>query len=426
MGAKSRITTTITKSKDMKWIVIIVFFVGINLNGKTLTVCSSCEIKTIRQAIDLASEGDEIRIKKGVYREYDLNITKKLKIIGESGVVIDGEKKGQIFWVNKVDGVELRDMKIINVGVSYTTDFSAVRMNKCKNFVIDNLHLEKLFFGLYIAKSSHGLIQNNTISGDAKDEYNSGNGIHLWYSKNITIKNNQIEGARDGIYFEFADNCSIIDNLSQHNLRYGLHFMFSNHDDYIGNTFIDNGAGVAVMFSKYINMKNNTFLENWGASSYGLLLKEIYDAEIEKNTFRENTVGIQIEGSTRINYLQNNFENNGWAVKVSGAAYANNFKYNNFLNNSFDLSYNSNLNDNLFSENYWSEYTGYDLNRDGYGDVAHRPVKLFAYIANKTPEAIVLLRSLFVDIINFSEKVSPVFTPDNLVDAQPKITPYTQ
>ena len=64
-------------------------------------------------------------------------------------------------------------------------------------------------------------------------------------------------------------------------------------------------------------------------------------------------------------------------------------------------------------------YTGYDLDVNGYGDVPYRPVKLFSYIVNRTPETIVLLRSLFMDIIDFSEKVSPVFTPDNLFDMQP-------
>ncbi|PIV19508.1 MAG: nitrous oxide reductase family maturation protein NosD, partial [Flavobacteriales bacterium CG03_land_8_20_14_0_80_35_15] len=92
---------------------------------------------------------------------------------------------------------------------------------------------------------------------------------------------------------------------------------------------------------------------------------------------------------------------------------------NNFLNNAFDLSYNSELNDNFFNNNYWSEYTGYDLDKNGIGDVPYRPVKLFSYIVNKTPETLILLRSLFVDIINFSEKVSPVFTPDDLLDNKP-------
>ncbi|MGI9550479.1 MAG: nitrous oxide reductase family maturation protein NosD, partial [Aurantibacter sp.] len=126
-----------------------------------------------------------------------------------------------------------------------------------------------------------------------------------------------------------------------------------------------------------------------------------------------------IEGSNRIEYKNNDFINNGWALKVRGACYTNTFTGNNFKYNSFDISYNSKLNDNLFDQNYWSSYTGYDLDRDGIGDVPYRPVKLFSYIVNRTPETIVLLRSLFMDIIDFSEKVSPVFTPDNLLDTNP-------
>lgn len=166
-------------------------------------------------------------------------------------------------------------------------------------------------------------------------------------------------------------------------------------------------------------MFNNIFKENWGSASYGLLLKEINDAEIIGNTFEENTIGINIEGTNRILYKNNNFTNNGWALKIRGACYTNAFESNNFLYNSFDLSYNSKINDNVFDKNYWSNYTGYDLNKDGIGDVPYRPVKLFSYIVNRTPETIILLRSLFIDIIDFSEKVSPVFTPDNLLDNNP-------
>ena len=79
------------------------------------------------------------------------------------------------------------------------------------------------------------------------------------------------------------------------------------------------------------------------------------------------------------------------------------------------------MNDNKFEGNYWSSYTGYDLNKDGIGDIPFRPVKLFSYIVNRTPETILLLRSLFIEILNFSEKVSPVFTPDDLQDKKPRM-----
>lgn len=391
--------------------------------SNTIKVGENERYKTIKSAIAAAEDNDIIRVQKGIYNEIDIIVDKPLSIIGEEGVIVDGMKKGQIFNIIS-NNVTLKNMLIRNVGMSYTNDWAAIRVSNVQNYVLENLTLRDMYFGIYLAKSSNGKVLNNDIQGIAKDEYNSGNGIHLWYSHYVEIVGNTISGARDGIYFEFADNCSIRNNVSRNNLRYGLHFMFSNDDEYIENTFMENGTGVAVMFSRRIQMHRNTFKNNWGSSAYGLLLKEIYDAEIMDNIFEENTIGIQVEGSTRINYFNNKFNANGWALKFHGAAYTNNFKMNNFTNNSFDMSYNSNLNDNLFNENYWSEYTGYDLDKDGFGDVPYRPVKLFAYIVEKAPEAIILLRSLFVDIINFSEKVSPVFTPDELMDSKPKMQPY--
>ena len=299
----------------------------------------------------------------------------------------------------------------------------AIRVVKSENFLVQNNTLERLFFGIYLEKSNHGKVLNNTIKGDAVNEYNSGNGIQLWHCNNVEVTNNRIRNVRDGIYLEFSDQIEIKNNKSTDNLRYGLHFMFSNNDTYTNNLFENNGAGVAVMFSKFIKMYDNVFRKNWGTASFGLLLKEINDSEIKGNIFEENTVGINIEGSNRIDYTHNDFKSNGWAIKVRGACYANTFSKNNFLYNSFDISYNSNINDNVFDKNYWSNYTGYDLNKNGIGDVPYRPVKLFSYIVNRTPETIILLRSLFIDIIDFSEKVSPVFTPDNLMDNNPLLKP---
>ena len=381
-------------------------------------VCEVCPIKSIKQAIVSSDRGDTIWVKKGTYKEYNLLVDKPLTIIGEDLPVIDGEDKGEIFRI-VADSVTIDGLVIINVGTSYTSDHAAIRVVKSSHFIIRNVVLERLFFGILLEKSRKGVIYHNKIIGDAKDEYNSGNGIHLWYSNNILISKNIVEGVRDGIYLEFADTITVTGNESRKNLRYGLHFMFSNNDIYHNNVFENNGAGVAVMFSKYIKMYDNLFKDNWGTASFGLLLKEINDLEIENNVFNNNTIAISVEGANRVNYLNNEFRSNGWAIKVRGACYQNLFKRNRFLNNSFDVSYNSRLNDNLFEGNYWSKYSGYDLDRDGIGDVPYRPVKLFSYIVNRTPETIVLLRSLFIDILDFSEKVSPVFTPDELVDEQP-------
>ncbi len=403
----------------MKNISILFFLCFVTLiQAKQIEVCHLCEITTLKNAMEIAEDGDEIFVRKGIYKENDIEINKAVIIYGEEGTVIDGQNLSGIFLFTSDDFV-LKNIKIINVGVSYIKDYAAVKVNRCKNFTIENVIFDKIFFGILIEKSHYGKILNNKLSSTAKDEASSGNGIHIWHSSNMEIIGNEIFGMRDGIYFEFVSESKVHDNLSHDNIRYGLHFMFSNNNVYFNNEFRNNGAGVAVMFSKFIVMYQNKFRLNWGSASYGLLLKEIYDTEIYDNLFEENTIGIKGEGCTRINYKNNTFLRNGWAIKIAGACYLNIFEKNDFLHNSLDLAYNTKVNDNKFDNNYWSDYTGYDLDNDGVGDVPYRPVKLFSYIVNRTPETLVLLRSLFVDIINFSEKVSPVFTPDNLMDNHP-------
>ena len=389
----------------------------------TLTVCPACPLGSITAAIAQASAGDTIIVQAGTYREGNIVIDKPVTLIGDGFPVLDGLGDTEVLTIVAHD-VTVRGLQVQNVGTSYLEDRAGIRVRRSKRFAIIGNRLENTFFGIYLEHASDGEVRDNAVRGLAVNEMSSGNAIHLWYCKNVRVIDNEVSGHRDGIYFEFVDNSFISGNVSADNLRYGLHFMFSNDDVYVDNTFRRNGAGVAVMFSREIDMYDNIFEYNWGKSSYGLLLKEIYDAEIERNVFHGNSIGILVEGSTRINYRHNEFSRNGWAIKISGGCLDNVVTNNNFVTNTFDLSISSNVNNNSFDGNYWSAYHGYDLDRDGIGDVPYRPVKLFNFIVNRTPEAIVLLRSLFIDLVNFSEKVSPVFTPKNVVDARPHLTPF--
>ncbi len=403
-------------------VLLFLIINAIGLLAEEIKVCASCEHTSINKAIQSAQSGDTLIIEEGIYYESDLIVDKPLTILGYNRPVIDGQEKSYIFDIVS-DSVTIKGLFIKNIGRSFTTDFAAIHTYGIKHFIFEDIILENPFFGFHIEKSSNGLIQNNSIRGNAVTEHSSGNGIHLWHCSRIRVLNNKIEKMRDGIYFEFVKHSLVKDNESRNNIRYGLHFMFSNDDQYEGNIFENNGAGVAVMFSKNIYMKYNTFRLNWGSASYGLLLKEINDAIITNNTFDQNTIGVNADGANRITLENNNFKNNGWAIRFLGACYGTKIIKNNFLHNALDISYKGNMNGNIFDRNYWSDYAGYDLDKDNIGDVPYRPVKLFSYIVNKTPETIILLRSLFVDIINFSEKVSPIFTPDNLKDMNPLMKP---
>lgn len=401
-------------------IVFAMVLAALHARAGVLEVCADCRYTTVTAAVEAAMPHDTVVVNGGVYFENDIFVNKPLTLQGREGAVIDGSGKGGIL-VFAADSIALRNVTVRNVGVSYTKDYAAVKLERCNGFVLEGNVLENIFFGFYLETSQNGRIVDNKISGEALSEFSSGNGIHLLQCRNVVIEGNEVFGVRDGIYLEFVDGSRIERNLSYNNIRYGLHFMFSNNDEYLHNTFRNNGAGVAVMFSRYIRMEHNRFERNWGTASYGLLLKEITDAEITDNVFEENTIGINVEGSNRINYRNNRFSSNGWAIYIRGGCYENIVKGNDFLNNTFEISYQGKMNDNEFDGNYWSGYTGYDLDRDGVGDVPYRPVKLFSYVVGKNPSTIVLLRSLFVDLINFSERVTPVFTPDNLRDNFPSM-----
>ena len=404
--------------RHLALLILVCLLPALAAQAADLVVSPHGFIRSIKEAIEDACEGDVILIKKGIYYERGIVVDKPLTLRGEGFPILDGRGEGEVLTVI-ADNVTIEGLHIRNTGFSYVEDRAGIRLKRVNHFTIRNNKLEDTFFALYLEYSKTGTIRNNEIKGQARDEASSGNAIHLWYCKNLLVEDNYLSGHRDGIYLEFTDSSRIYNNRSEYNLRYGLHFMFSNNDDYFHNTFRRNGAGVAVMFSRRINMWENTFEHNWGQASYGLLLKEIYDAEIKRNTFRENTIGIFVEGATRINYVNNEFSRNGWAIKMSGGCLDNVVTGNNFLHNTFDLSMNSGPSGNNFNGNYWSAYDGYDLNRNGVGDVPYRPVKLFNFVVNRTPEAMVLLRSLFVDLLNFAEKVSPVFTPANVLDEEP-------
>jgi nitrous oxidase accessory protein len=177
------------------------------------------------------------------------------------------------------------------------------------------------------------------------------------------------------------------------------------------------------MFSKHIEMRQNQFLDNWGGASYGLLLKEISDGSIENNEFSRNTVGIYAEGANRLSIKSNLFHNNGKAMDIKGNSLDNQIIKNDFVGNTFEVLTNSKSNLNHFEGNYWSQYSGYDLDKDGIGDVPHRPVNLFAIVTDKIPAASMLLHSFLVNSLDAAERLFPQFIPEQLIDQKPKIKP---
>ncbi len=407
--------------KKIIYISVLAFFVN-NLYAKTIRIGKQQTIKTIQQALIVAVNGDTVLVEQGHYHEKNIIINTSIFLIGINHPVLDGDNKYEVISI-KANGVVVDGFKVIHSGISSIEDYAGIKIYSCRDVVIRNNILEDTFFGIYTQYGTNCTIEKNKLVSYSKEEQQSGNGIHCWKADSMRIIANTVSGHRDGIYFEFVTNSIIWRNISEKNLRYGLHFMFSNNDAYIGNIFKNNDAGVAVMFSNHVKMIHNYFEENWGDGAYGLLLKEISDSYIETNRFVKNTIGIFMEGASRIQLEKNVFENNGWAMKIQASCMEVSMAKNNFKSNTFDVGTNGNLVLNTFTNNYWDKYEGYDLNKDKLGDIPYRPVSLYAMIIEQNPPAMILFRSLMTSLLDKTEKILPSLTPENLKDEHPLMKP---
>src|SRR5690606_16493451 len=203
----------------------------------------------------------------------------------------DGEHKVEVFTV-EAEYVTIEGFQITNSGVSSMKDLAGIGTMRSNFLIVRNNEFLGTFFGVHISHAAQVIVEGNTFKASLRADHETGNGIHLWQCSNATIRNNRINGHRDGIYFEFVTNSLIAGNTSEGNHRYGLHFMFSHDDEYRDNVFRNNGAGVAVMYTKNVTMVNNIFDRNWGPTAYGLLLKDIRDSHIIGNRFDRNTIAI--------------------------------------------------------------------------------------------------------------------------------------
>lgn len=383
-----------------------------------LEVAPNGSYPTIAAAVAAAPAGATVRVSAGVWREPTVVVTRPLTLVGVAGAVLDGEGERELVVV-RAPGVTVRGFTFRNTGSSQMEDRAALRLDGARDCLVAENRFEDTFFAIQLAAVDGCTVRDNVIVGSPGRLSSSGNAIHAWSSRHLEIRGNRTAGHRDGIYLEFTRHASVVDNVSEDNQRYGLHFMYADSSSYTGNTFRANGSGVAVMYTRQVLMRDNTFADNHGPTSYGLLFKEIADATLEGNRFLGNTTGLLADGAERVRVTGNTFADNGWAIRLFASTSGGTFTGNRFFRNAFDVSVNGRRTAATFRGNWWDAYRGWDLDGDGTGDVPHYPVRLFALLVERAPAAMLLQRSLFVRVLDAAERTLPVLTPRGVVDATP-------
>lgn len=377
----------------------------------------------LQQRIERAHRGDTVEVTGGTHQG-PIYINKPITLIGKNFPLITGDKKTDVVSISS-DSVVFSGFRIMHSGIEITQEASGIRSSG-DNVLITNNIIEQVYFGVHILQSDNAVISHNVITPGQEYAGRPGHAISAWNVNTITITGNSISDARDGILLTYADKVFVNGNIIS-GCRYGLHSMYSKAITFEGNTVRDNLLGMALMYSKVLIAKNNSLLEHRrGTSPYGLLLKDVDNLVLTGNRIQANQVGIYAEGVSMA-FKSNSIINDNIIVgNLCGISVQSNAKFvftgNNMVDNLADVRTQSQkMNSEVKWEkdgvgNFWSNYRGYDKQKDGVGDIPYRIEEIPELTIDADNPLQALLYTPGYLIVESATRLFPIFKPDPIVE----------
>lgn len=395
-----------------------------------IVVCDLCKVRTLDAALRLARAGMTIVIRS--VQTGDFVVTAPVTITGEAGGTLDGGGRGTVLTI-RAAGVTVRNLAIRHGGYDFVAMDSGIRAN-APHTTIASVQVSDTLFGIYLAHADASVIEGNLIRGRrAVAVPMRGDGIRVWYSRNVRITGNRIDDARDDLIW-FSHGATLTHNTVTGG-RYGFHSMYSNDMTIEWNVVRNCQVGSYMMYGRNLRVEHNIFADNRGSTGYGIGLKSIDGAAVDDNAFVSNHAGIYVDNSPSLEGSVDRFERNVLAYNEIGFAGLPSSRDDVLLGNSFMQNYRqvSVLGGGTLAKltwsqhgrgNYWSDYAGYNRSGDGIGDVSYQDRSVYGTLADVDSRLGLLTYSPAAKALDFSANVLPIFAPPPvLTDTAPLMAP---
>lgn len=376
----------------------------------------------LADAIAGADPGDVLVLAPGAYSG-GVTIDKPLTLTGTAASVIDGGGTGTVITIAASD-VAVRGLTVTGSGMSGETLDAGIKIVKGAdravvegNRVIGNLH------GIDIHGGRDARVAGNTIEGTQGPKMNDrGNGIYVWNSPGAVVEGNSVRWGRDGIFANASKRDVFRDNTFR-DLRFAIHYMYTNDSEITGNVSIGNHLGFAIMFSDRVVLKDNLSLVD---RSHGVMLNYANGADVSGNLVRGGTEKCLFIYNAHKNLIfDNRFEGCGIGIHFTAGSERNVLTGNAFVGNREQVKYVGTRQVEWSFEgrgNFWSDHPAYDLNGDGIADGVFRPNDLMDHILWSQPAAALLMGSPAVQLVRWSQSSFPAILPGGVVDSHPLMT----
>ena len=293
---------------------------------------------------------------------------------------------------------------------------------------VEGVEIRGALFGIRAERARGLVIRGNRVHGDAARAFGlRGDGVRLWEVYDSFVAENRLADGRDLVAWYSARNRFERNRVERG--RYGLHFMHSDDNVVAGNVFDRDVVGVFVMYSRGVVLEENEMLRAGGAAGIGLGVKEAAALVVRRNLLAGNTTGLFIDTNAvgpgeRLVFEGNVFRAHERAVLFHGEASHNEFRGNAFQGNRVDVEVDGrgDARAALWRGNAWDDYVGYDLDRDGVGDVPHEPSSLANDWIARIPALAFFRGSAALGAVAWLGRALPLFaTEPVLVDPQPRM-----
>jgi nitrous oxidase accessory protein len=378
----------------------------------------------LSRLINAAQPGDTIFVPAGIYKG-NLFIDKKLALIGRDWPVIRGEGRGSVLVI-AADSCTVKGLVVERSGKMLVDEDSGILITSHGN-VVEGNRLRDILFGIYLLHANGNVVIYNRIAGRKELELGErGSGIHIWNSQRNRFIGNVITDSRDGFYIQNA-NFTYLERNEVFGVRYGVHYMYADSNVFWLNRFYDNVAGAAIMYSRDIVLRRNSFVHNRGFASFGILFQDCRNCVADSNIIADNVVGMFFEASTNNLLRHNIIAQNDVALQMFQNSEHNTFAENDFIDNLNPLSLVGKQTMTHWHENgkgnYWSTYDGYDLDHDGIGDIPMKIQNAFDYLEGRHPNLRLYLYSPAAQALAVAAKAFPIIEINREADAYPLMRP---
>lgn len=375
--------------------------------------------RDLQKAIDAASAGDTLVLMAGEYLG-PLVISKTIVLIGNKNSKIVGNSIGSVITVKAPDTI-LKDLTVTGSGLSLETQDSGIFLDpEARGSIVEDNIVSNNLIGIYVSGARDARVTGNIITGRQDLRMSErGNGIHIWNAPGAVIENNDIRYGRDGIFVTTSKR-NIFRANRMRDLRFAIHYMYTNNSKLIGNRSLRNHIGYAIMSSSDLVVDDNLSEED---RDRGFLFNYANRIIVRQNIVRGGAEKcIFIYNSNRNSFEENLLSDCDIGIHFTAGSENNIITRNAFVNNRNQVKYVGTRWLEWSKDgvgNYWSDQVAMDLDRNGVADSIYRPNDMTDRIIWQYPSARLLMNSPAVQILKYAQGSFPALHPGGVVDSAP-------